>query len=60
MNFINKLEIQKGFKEEPIDELSPKEFINKTFEEIYTLVSNDKDKFFDLISNQFHNATNIN
>ena len=59
MNFINKLEIQKGFKEEPIDELSPKEFINKTFEEIYTLVSNDKDKFFDLISNQFHNATNI-
>ena len=59
MNFINKLEIQKGFKEEPIDELSPKEFINKTFEEIYTLVNNDKDKFFDLISNQFHNATNI-
>ncbi len=59
MNFINKLEIQKGFKEELIDELSPKEFINKTFEEIYTLVSNDKDKFFDLISNQFHNATNI-
>lgn len=59
MNFINKLEIQKGFKEEPIDELSPKEFINKTFEEIYTLVSKDKDKFFDLISNQFHNATNI-
>lgn len=59
MNFINKLEIQKGFKEEPIDELSPKEFINKTFEEIYTLISNDKDKFFDLISNQFHNATNI-
>ena len=59
MNFINKLEIQKGFKEEPIDELSPKEFINKTFEEIYTLVSNDKDKFFDLISNQFNNATNI-
>ena len=57
-NFINKLEVQKGLKEE-IDELSPKEFINKTFEEIYTLVSKDKDKFFDLISNQFHEATNI-
>ena len=58
-NFINKLEVQKGLKEEEIDELSPKEFINKTFEEIYTLVSKDKDKFFDLISNQFHDATNI-
>ena len=58
-NFINKLEVQKGLKEEEIDELSPKEFINKTFEEIYTLVSKDKDKFFDLISNQFHEATNI-
>ena len=58
-NLINKLEVQKGLKEEEIDELSPKEFINKTFEEIYTLVSKDKDKFFDLISNQFHEATNI-
>ena len=58
-NFINKLEVQKGLKEEEIDELSPKEFINKTFEEIYTLVSKDKDKFFDLISNKFHDATNI-
>lgn len=56
--FANKMDIQKGIGEEEIEPLSPKIFINKTFDEIYALVSRNKDDYFNLISDQFEALTN--
>lgn len=58
--FANKMDIQKGMVQEELDPLSPKLFIDKSFEEICTLVSANKDDYFKLISEQFETAANIN
>lgn len=57
--FANKMDAQKGILEEESDPLSPKIFINMPFNEIYTLVSANKNDYFNLISEQFISATNI-
>lgn len=53
------MDIQKGILEEELDALSPKVFKDKTFVEIYDLVSSDKEEYFRIIKEQFENATNI-
>lgn len=58
--FTNKMDIRNGLIQEEFDPLSPKLFINKTFDEISTLISTNKDDYFKLIREQFENATNIN
>lgn len=58
--FANKMDIQKGFVQEELDPLSPKLFIDKSFDEICALVSANKDDYFRLIREQFEAATNIN
>lgn len=57
--FANKMDIQKGLVEEELDPLSPKLLTNKSFEEIYNLVSANKEEYFKLIREQFESATNI-
>lgn len=57
--FANKMDIQKDLVEEELDPLSPKLLTNKSFEEIYDLVSANKEEYFKLISEQFETATNI-
>ena len=57
--FANKMDIEKGILEEELEPLSPKVLINKTFDEIYTLVNSNKNDYFNLISEQFISATNI-
>lgn len=59
-NFANKMDIQKGIVQEELDPLSPKLFIDKSFDEICTLVSANKDDYFRMIREQFETATNIN
>lgn len=57
--FANKMDIQKGLVEEELDPLSPKILIDKSFEEIYDLVSANKEEYFKLIREQFESTTNI-
>lgn len=57
--FANKIDVRKGLLEEAAEPLSPKLFINKSFNEIYTLVNENKKYYFQLISEQFTSATNI-
>lgn len=57
--FANKMDIQKGIAQEEVDPLSPKFFIDKSFDEICTLVGTNKDNYFKLIREQFEMATNI-
>ncbi len=56
-NFANKMDIQKRIREEKIDLLSPKQFINKSFDEIYTLVGENIDEYFKIADDQFTNLT---
>lgn len=58
--FGAKIDIRKGLIQEELDLLSPKLLINKSFEDIYTLVSANKNDYFRLISEQFETAVNIN
>ncbi len=58
-SFANKMDIQKGIVEEELDPLNPKLFMDKSFDEICTLVSANKDDYFRLIKEQFEVATNI-
>lgn len=57
--FGNRMDIQNGVLEEVLDVLSPELFIDKTFAEIYDLVSSDKEEYFRIIKEQFENATHI-
>ncbi len=56
--FANKIDIQKGIMQENLDPLSPKLFINKSFDEIFALISSNKDDYFKLAAEQFNNLTN--
>lgn len=56
--FANKMDIQKGISQEKLDPLSPKLFINKSFDEICALVSPNQDDYFKLVAEQFDNLTN--
>ncbi len=58
--FGAKIDIRKGIVQEELDPLSPKLFIDKSFDEICALVSANKDDYFRLISEQFEIAANIN
>lgn len=57
--FINKMEVQKGILKEELDPLSPKLLIDKSFEEINSLVSENQDDYFKLISEKFEELTNL-
>lgn len=57
--FGNRMDIQNGVLEEVLDVLSPELFVDKTFAEIYDLVSSNKDEYFRIIKEQFENATHI-
>lgn len=59
-SFGNKIDIKNGVVQEENDMLSPKLFINKSFDEIGKIIDKNKDEFFKLISEQFETATNIN
>ena len=59
INFGKKIDIRKGIIEEESDILNPKLFINQPFDNIAKLVIKNKKEFFELISEQFVNATNI-
>lgn len=58
--FANKMDIQKGIVQEVLDPLSPKLFVDKSFDEISDLVSANKDDYFRLAKEQFETTTNIN
>jgi len=57
--FSQRIDNRKRLVEEELDPLSPKLLINKSFEEIDTLVSANKNDYFKLISEQFDMAVNI-
>ena len=52
-NFATNIDIRKGLIEEELDLLSPKLLIDKSFEEISTLVNENKDNYFGTISRQY-------
>ena len=56
--FANKMNIQKGISQEKLDLLSPKLFIDKSVDEICSLVSSNQDYYFKLVAEQFGNLTN--
>lgn len=56
--FANKMDIQKGIIQEELESLSPKAFIDKSFDEICDLVSENQDEYFKLIAEQFYGLTN--
>lgn len=58
--FGTKIDIRKGLAHEELDPLSPKHFIELSFDEICTLISADKEEYFQLISKQFIDAIHIN
>lgn len=58
--FGTKINIRKGLVQEEIDPISPKLFMNKTFDEICSLVDSNKDYYFNLIKGQFETLTNAN
>ena len=57
--FAKKIDIKEGLIKEELDELSPKLLLNKSFEEICNMIYTNKKGYFEMISNQFENATNI-
>ena len=59
-SFGKKIDIKNGVIQEENDMLSPKLFINKSFDEIGELIGKNKEEYFKLISEQFETATNIN
>ena len=59
VTFGKKIDIRKGIIEEESDILNPKLFIEKPFDDIAKLINKNKKEFFDLISEQFENATSI-
>ena len=58
-NFGSKIDIKNGTLQEEHDSLSPKYFINQSFNDICRLISANKEEYFQLISKQFIDATNI-
>lgn len=52
------MDIKKGTTQEELDLLSPKLFINKSFDEICALVNANQDDYFRLAAEQFDNLTN--
>lgn len=58
--FGTKIDIRKGIVQAKPDPISPKLFIDKSFDEICTLVSANKAVYFGLIKEQFETAANIN
>ncbi len=58
--FGTKMDIKNGTVQEEFDPLSPKHFIHQSFDEICHLISTNKEKYFQLISEQFIDAININ
>lgn len=58
--FAKKINIRNGLIQEELDLLSPKLLINKSFDEIFALVSSNKDEYFKLISEQFEALAHIN
>lgn len=58
--FASKMDIQKGLIDEELDLLSPKLLIDKSFDEICSLVNENKDDYFKLIREQFEEKTNFN
>lgn len=59
LSFGKKIDIRKGVVKEEMDKLNPKLFIEKPFSEIAELIGNNMEEYFELISNQFKNLTNI-
>lgn len=58
-NFATNIDIRKGLIEEELDLLSPKLLIDKSFEEISTLVNENKDNYFGTISGQYETLGEI-
>ena len=54
--FQKRMNIRSGILEEEIDPLSPKLLIDKSFTEIFDLVSTNKKDYFELVSEQFREA----
>lgn len=57
--FDKKINIRKGLVQEELAPLSPKLFMDKSLDEISTLVSANKEDYFNVMKNQFELATNI-
>lgn len=57
--FDKKIRINEGLVEEELEPLSPKQLIDKTFEEIYEDVVSHLDAYFDIAEKQFKTASNI-
>ena len=55
--FGKKIDVRKGIVEEENDMLSPKLFINQSFNEIAKLIDENKDEIFKLASEQFNAIT---
>ena len=58
--FGTKIDIRKGLVQEELDPISPKLFMDKSFDEICALISANKDDYFGLIREQFETAINVN
>ena len=58
--FGTKIDIRKGLIQEDIAPISPKLFMNKSFDEIDSLVGTNKDYYFSLAKEQFEMLTNTN
>lgn len=58
--FKTKIEIKNGLITEDLDKLSPKLLMDKTFEEISTLINANKEEYFNLIRQQFEDTINLN
>lgn len=58
--FGTKIDIRKGMVQEELDPISPKLFMDKSFDEICALISANKDDYFGLIREQFETAINVN
>lgn len=54
--FGRKIDVRKGLAEEELDPLSPKRLASESFEDIYDLVSQKKNEYFELISEQYEAA----
>lgn len=57
--FAHKIDIKNGVVQEELDPLSLKLLMDKSFEEIYAMVSANKEEYFRLAAEQFEAATNI-
>lgn len=58
--FSKKMDINNGVLEEEVDPLSPKVLIDKSFDEIYDLVYENKEYYFKMINEQFEESAGIN